>query len=508
MVHYLFKNSSGFEQKKIPVSGNAARGQSLVASLGCYGCHRLEAEPTVRETTLQTLRRDHGPNLIGLGSKTTKAWIYNWLKEPERYFPETKMPNLRLTDQEAADITEFLWSKKQKEFMNTTIPELDENVLDNIVTGFEMKLNTEAAAREMAAGMTLEEKLDYSGERLIRLYGCFGCHNIPGFEDEKPIGTELTYEGDKPVDKLDFGLLDIEHKNYVWFETKLKSPRIFDRGKIKPHDEKLRMPNFDFTRSETEAIVTALLGFVKPEVLPGKIKPRSARNEYVEEGQWIIREYNCQGCHIIEGDGGAIQPMVTEWLKDSQNRGDAEAEALTSIFSPPNLIGEGKKVQTEWLFHFIREPEIIRPWLKTRMPTFSFSESQVNVLIRYFSYLDHQDFPFTDKLEPEMTREELQAAETLFSKDYFSCRSCHIVGSQMPEGSPENWAPNFALAKDRLKPDWIVEWMKDPQTLLPGTKMPTFYDPLYFENSGPDDVLDGDENEQIRVLRDYIYTIK
>ena len=67
---------------------------------------------------------------------------------------------------------------------------------------------------------------------------------------------------------------------------------------------------------------------------------------------------------------------------------------------------------------------------------------------------------------------------------------------------------HFALAKDRLKPEWIIEWLKDPQTLLPGTKMPSYYDPQYFDDAGPDDVLDGDENEQIRVLRDYIYTIK
>ncbi len=508
IVHYLFKNSAKFEMYNIPVKGNAKRGENLVATLGCYGCHRLELEPSGEETTLQSLRRDHGPNLIGLGSKTSKKWIYNWIKNPARYFPQTKMPNLRLSDREAADIAEFIWSKKNEKFMQTPIPPIDEKQLDDIVVEFQKKLDTEASAREMVSKMSLEEKLDYSGERLIRLYGCFGCHNIPGFEKDKPIGTELTEEGDKPIEKFDFGFIDIEHTNYTWFKQKLKNPRIFDKDRVKDPTEKLRMPNFEFTDKEADAIVTTLLGFVKPEVLPDKIKPRTARNMYVEEGQWIIREYNCQGCHIIENDGGAIRPMVNKWLRTVQDRGETEADALTPVYSPPNLIGEGKKVQTQWLFHFIGDPITIRPWLKVRMPTFPLTESQKNILIRYFSFLDHQDFPFVESSLPKMTSKELHAAKILFSKDYFSCVSCHIIGSKLPEGSPDSWAPNFALAKERLKPDWIIQWLMDPQALLPGTKMPTFFDPEYFDESGPDDIFGGDENKQIKALRDYVLSIK
>ena len=37
--------------------------------------------------------------------------------------------------------------------------------------------------------------------------------------------------------------------------------------------------------------------------------------------------------------------------------------------------------------------------------------------------------------------------------------------------------------------------------------MPTYFDPEYFDEMGPDDVLDGNEHEQIRALRDYILTI-
>ena len=82
-----------------------------------------------------------------------------------------------------------------------------------------------------------------------------------------------------------------------------------------------------------------------------------------------------------------------------------------------------------------------------------------------------------------------------------------IVGDKLPGGSPDSWAPNFALSKGRLKPDWIIGWIKDPQSLLPGTKMPNYFDADAFDASGPDDLLGGDEHEQIRVLRNYLMTI-
>ena len=37
--------------------------------------------------------------------------------------------------------------------------------------------------------------------------------------------------------------------------------------------------------------------------------------------------------------------------------------------------------------------------------------------------------------------------------------------------------------------------------------MPTYFDPTNFEHSGPDDLLGGDENEQIRVLRNFLMHI-
>src|SRR5688500_4517548 len=50
----------------------------------------------------------------------------------------------------------------------------------------------------------LQQKLRYIGRKTIAKYGCYGCHDIPGFEDAKPIGTGLADWGRKDPSKLAF----------------------------------------------------------------------------------------------------------------------------------------------------------------------------------------------------------------------------------------------------------------------------------------------------------------
>jgi len=508
IVQYLVSHSEEYNLKEIPFEGDSKNGEELVVSLGCLGCHVTGSEEELEEiTTRQQLRREHGPSLTGLGTKTTEKWIYNWVKDPTRYHAQTKMPNLRLSDQEAADIAAYLAAERKDEFLSKPSPDVQEAIMNDIVKGFLIKMETFAQADQKIANMALEEKMDFAGEKLLRLYGCFGCHDIPGFEKDKPIGTDLSEWGSKSVHRLDFGFIDIDHSRYSFAEKKLQDPRIFDKDLIKDPTEKARMPNFNFNDEEIKGLVTVLLGLVKEKPEESKIASRTSAKLFVEEGQRIVRQFNCQGCHIMEGEGSAIQPTLKDWLIKFKDKSDTEAEVLVTSYAPPNLIGEGAKVQAEWLFDFIHQPTTVRPWLKVRMPTFNFKSDQINALVRYFSYLDDQDFPFAPYVESHLSEEEYLDAEKLFSAEYFDCAKCHIVGDQFPAGSPESWAPDFAMAKKRLKPDWIIDWIKNPQELLPGTNMPTFFDLKYFDQSGPDDLFDGDENRQIRALRDYIVTL-
>lgn len=506
MVAFLFANSKPFMPKAPAVKGDIKRGEELVSSIGCFACHQIKKDDKPVALSRDQLQREHGPNLIGLGSKTSKEWLYAWLKDPKRYHPGTRMPDMRLSDQEAMDIAQFLSQDKSEDLRS--VPPVDNKVLSQIVREFILKNTSVVETEKQLSVMTQNDKLQFAGKRLIRQYGCYSCHNIPGFENEKPIGVELTEEGNKDIHRLDFGLIHIEHTKQAWFKQKLLDPRIFDHGKIKTPEEKLRMPNFHFTEEEADAITVALMGFVKDRPAANKMSPRTPQQLFIEEGQKIVRQYNCQGCHIMEGEGGGIKDPVIDWLVKYQGKDPNDAKALANSFSPPNLIGEGQKVQAAWLFEFLHEPKTIRPWLSVRMPTYGFKAQELNGLLKYFSYLDDQEFPFEDAFNVHaISDESLSAGEKLFSKEYFGCAACHIVGDQMPGGSPDSWAPDFAISKTRLKAEWIIQWLVNPQDLLPGTKMPTYFDPKSFENSGPEDVLKGDEHSQIKALRDYLMTI-
>ena len=505
MVEYLFKNSRAFKVSNIPFERDAKRGKKLVSSLGCLGCHQVKTNDSV--TTRDVLRQQHGPNLVGLGTKTSKIWLYHWLKDPQRYHPETSMPSLRLTNQEAADIAQFLGNDVDDVFGKTPVAPVNQELVEQITFEFLHKMESAESARTKLTYMSLEEKLVYSGKKLIGQYGCYGCHKIKGFEKAKPIGTDLTEEGEKSLHKFDFGFAHIDHSKQAWFDQKLKDPRIFDKDKVKTPQDRLVMPNFKLTAKEREAIVTALLGFVSERTVKNKKKLPTPKSINIEQGQNLVRQLNCQGCHVIENEGGSIQSSLIEWLVQYKQYDAHEATAVINSFAPPNLIGEGQKVRPQWLFDFLHAPNTIRPWLEIRMPTYNYTAKELNILLKYFNSLDDEEFPFADKIDTHLSKEEYAAGKKLFSDDYFGCAKCHIVGDKLPAGSADSWAPNFALSKKRLKPQWIIRWMMNPSALLPGTKMPTYFDPESFDASGPDDIFGGDEHKQIRVLRDYLMTL-
>ena len=116
------------------------------------------------------------------------------------------MPNLRLSDREAADIAAYLIQDKNSTFDDIPVPNPDNAILDQITSDFLSQIYTFNQVQNELKGMNTKDKLVYSGEKLIGHYGCYSCHNISGFENKKPIGIALNHEGSKLISKLDFGL--------------------------------------------------------------------------------------------------------------------------------------------------------------------------------------------------------------------------------------------------------------------------------------------------------------
>jgi len=128
---------------------------------------------------------------------------------------------------------------------------------------------------------------------------------------------------------------------------------------------------------------------------------------------------------------------------------------------PPNLTGEGRKVQQEWLYHFLQNPTTIRPWLKIRMPSFDFNAKQTNMTIRYFRSMDKLPMQIETPTKIVRTTEQQKLGKEVFAQ--YQCAACHVVG-KVPEGKDlGSLAPDFRLTKTRLRYEWLEDWLKYPQ---------------------------------------------
>ncbi|HEX9688392.1 MAG TPA: c-type cytochrome [Thermoanaerobaculia bacterium] len=456
IIAYLFEKSLRADVPPAAGHGDPVRGQALLGQRGCFGCHI--ADPGARRDLTGTYRQ-FGPNLAGIGSKASRDWIYHWIRDPKAWSPETKMPNLRLAPGEALDIAEYLSTlKAPPEFERASLPRTDPATLHRIALYFEMADKTLIDAEAALARMDLHSKQVYAGEKLIAHYGCFACHAIPGFENAKPIGTELTEEGSKAVHLLDFGFVHIPHTRQDWFETKLRNPRIFDRDHARGWEEKFKMPNFHLSQRERDQILTAVLGFQELNASPTVTKRLSPEEEAIERGRRIVKSHNCQGCHVIEGFGGSFRSLVAE-----------------PSLAPPIIQGEGAKVQSDWLFSFLKAPRTgqIRPWLEVHMPTFGFTAAELNDLTRYFASLDRASYPF---LARDHVTEPARWAAGKKVFELLRCKQCHPRNEQemnAPGVDRASLAPNLQMAATRLRHDWISDWIKRPDEWMPGTRMPT-----------------------------------
>ncbi|MFQ6112470.1 MAG: c-type cytochrome [bacterium] len=459
--------ASDYKVPKAPTGGSVRRGRKLVESVGCKGCHVVTAKD--REVRKTDVPYDVAPELTKIGSKVEPDWLYAWIRNPKQYNPNTTMPNLRLTDSQARDIVAYLMSLKE----------------------------TEESPYSFDSEDIESEDLIAEGKAVIRNFGCHGCHEIKGMEGEGKVSVSLNEFGAKTPEELFFGDAlangDVPEETWqAWTIGKLKNSRMYATEAVIQ-----RMPNFELTEEDAKTLAILLKSWDGRVIGKDYLHDMGSFGESIEKGRRLVRRYNCTGCHIIEGEGGFIRSTIVESFKEE---GRSPDEALS--FAPPDLIGEGRKVQPKWLFKFLKNPTTkIRPWLNIRMPTFKLSDQEVNQLIEYFQALEGISEPFLE-VKIQLTSNEIKAAERLFSDDYLSCFSCHQVGRKKPAGPPSGWAPDFLLAPERLNPEWVFDWIADPQALQPGTRMPSFY-----PDAAPPDILKGDPDKQIEALRDYLMSI-
>ena len=200
-----------------------------------------------------------------------------------------------------------------------------------------------------------------------------------------------------------------------------------------------------------------------------------------------------------------------------QNRGGQLIDVIGAPeYAPPNLNTEGRKANPDWLLSFFNNPGIIRPNLQVKMPSFhQIPDEEWDAIIAYFKHIDNEKISYRSDLVVDEKSMDFKAGVKLH--EFGQCNSCHFYGEEFPTGDAPTWAPNLAMTKERLNPDWVREWLYNPSDIMPGTKMPAPYLPdseLLSADGAENDwgkalvVLEGDTTRMLNGLRDYMWKIK
>jgi cytochrome c2 len=377
--------------------GDGKHGEELFKTRGCLACHSIgEGE--------QKLGGEFAANLTRVGQKENYDYLVRWIHNPrERWAP--------YCPKEKRDLTPEDYRKNGKDFVFDTTKHTRcpndgaELQVQNMTVMPNFRL-ADADARDIATYLvSLTPQAQYpeasymddpalasKGKNLIKQYGCAGCHEIRGFEDEQRIGKELSAEGATPLERLDFARMTrlaeegeepssaghedkqgsggkegngtkegkrakpwYDHKGF--FEHKLAEPGIYDTGKEKDPREHLRMPK-PFLKDEWKtALTTLLLGSVGAEGanVPDALfyNPNNQQKD-IQDGWWVVKKYNCMGCHSVQ----VGQKSVLYGLPQYQQGGTLGDIQLGPEQLPPGLMTEGARVDPNWLLRFLCDPSL------------------------------------------------------------------------------------------------------------------------------------------------------
>ena len=376
-------------------------GASLYGESFCATCH------AVQNAAGNIVGGDVGPELTRIGNKVRPEWLARWIKNPRVYDPPTEMPHYRFSDTQVAVLTGYLQAKS------------DSDLLANV--------HLDPATPEQIT----------HGKLLSTEYGCASCHEISGIKKVENFAPELTRIGSKPTAQLIFAV-GMQHALPDYISGKLRQPRAFAAG--------LKMPQYNFTAAQIDAITTALLSLnERAQTLPAALTvPPAPASNYQPAGQagQLMNDLACFACHRINGQGSDMAP---------------------------DLSWEGSAVQRKWLEEFLRNPNTLRPALIRRMPKFNLTADEISTL---------SDYIMTVYQTPSFDRESMptsgypavvveQGRQLFYSK--YACQACHIVDPKADKGYI---GPTLTEVGSRLNAAWVYHWLKDPQALRPGTIEP------------------------------------
>ena len=436
-----------------------SRARSWSTALGCRACHALAPDEVAGPARRQ---QGHRAQPVAASPRRPDArWIYHWIKNPRGYSDVARMPSLRLTDDEARAITAYLTDARRR---STPAPDgLD----DRLAESGEHRRRREAGAQVRLRRLPRHPR---HGERVAHRRRAVDLR----LEDEG--GALLRRPHRHRARPGTTGRTTSSRRRATYATEVDRAADAAVRPRRRGHQRAARLPHQPDRARRCRSSLHATRDIGQREIV---------------DGRRLVARYNCIGCHIIEGtrrrhpaplrgqpDAGAADPA-------RRGREGAGRLALRLPEGAGAASGRGCKV---------------------RMPTFGLTTQEADDGRRSTSRRSTRRGARSCTSSAPMLRPRLrrgrQAArvEGLLRLLLVPRSTATRSRRDRRRAGPRTWR----WRATRLNPDWIVNWLHDPQKLMPGTKMPSFYSR---PPDGPPDILGGNDEEQMRALRDYIISL-
>jgi mono/diheme cytochrome c family protein len=402
------------------------RGRQLLAELNCQACHLL---PGIARPAML------GPDLTNIGTKVSREWIYKWLKEPRTILDkdgnatvngyetqeEPRMPQFRLAETELRGLSAYLSVQKAKAISPYKI---DARVI---------------------ATWSKNPELISQGEARFRQMFCSTCHPLAVTRagETKLIGGDIGPELTKVGSKV----------NADWLLTWLRDPQ----GYL-PHT---RMPRYGWSDEDlykvTQYLTTKLTDSALLSGVPQLGRPT---DQEIQLGHRLFLEKGCATCHSIDG----LNPQK-DFGPDLSAIGGKNASELDfgTAKIPHNLVAY---VQAK-----LQDPTSVNP--AARMPQYNWNPSDLDAITT--ALLSMKGPPATSALRNLVVpRKEVGFHPAgSFGEVYerYKCDACHKFN-----GYGSDLAPDLTYEGSRAQRPWLVDFLKNPQTLRPTLvlRMPQF----------------------------------
>lgn len=383
----------------------ADQGELRFRQMFCSTCHSLSV---TRASTASLIGGDIGPELTKVGSKVNPDWLIAWLRDPQAYLPNSKMPRYQWSDADLFDVTQYITKRLTDPDLLSGLPSL------GTPTGDEVQ----------------------RGRRLFLDKGCASCHAIQGMPAQRDLGPDLSAIGAKDVSQLSFGASHIPRNLIAYLQAKITDPLSVNPA--------ARMPVYHLSASDLDALTTALLSMTGTPATAGmqRLLVSQSQASFHPAGEFgrIYERYKCYVCHQFNGFGGTLAP---------------------------DLSYEGSRAQRQWLIDFLKDPKTVRPTLVLRMPQFNMTDQEAETLAAYISTaLNSPNVDSTTIDTKRFTPEKAALGKQLYEVKY-ACQSCHTIGA-----TGGYVGPNLNNAGNWLTPAWIQAWLRNPQALIPNTIEP------------------------------------